>query len=573
MTEELLIPTQKPRIFLPAELDLSKWENLAPFFNDLKERDIQNIEDLQHWLLDKSELEAVLQEYSSRIWIRTTCNTADADGQALFENYFGNIEPNLQKEWNELNIKFNNCPYIDELDDNLFGVYKKLINSQLKIFRAENVDLLSQINLKSSEYAKIAGAMSVTIDGEDMTLQKAALFLKSDDRAKREEVFRKIWDRRKEDETKLNDLFSELLKLRHKVATNAGYENFRDYTFQALGRFDYTVEDCYDFHNSIEKNIVPIATKILESRKERMQVNPLRPWDTTAELDGAPLKAFSDSQDLIAKSINCFDKVHPYFAKCIDVMNKHQNLDLESRKNKAPGGYMTPLYESQIPFIFMNGVGSLKDMITMLHEGGHAFHEFLTAKYDVTGFKTYPSEIAELASMSMELLTMDSWDQFFSNPTEIRRAKQEHLQDILLMLPWIALVDAYQHWIYTHPYHSLEERARQWTELSNRFMPQIIDWTGLEQYYQMNWQRQLHIFEIPFYYIEYGMAQLGAIAIYMNSKNDKDKTIHEYIRALSLGYTQSIPEVYKAAGIKFDFSNQYIKDLAGFVSHELISLN
>ncbi len=571
---DLAITKKKQRIFLPEMLDLSKWENIKPYFDDLLERAIETPAALYNWILDRSELEAILSEYSSRIWIRTTCDTNDKEGKELLEYYFTNIETELQRNFHKLNERFIACEHTADLDENMFGLYKKRIQTQMSFFKPENVELNAQISIKCAKYGEISAAMTVEIEGQKVTLQKANSYLKNENRALREEAFTKVFNRRKEDETNLNNLFSELLKMRNTVASNAGYDNFRDYMFDELCRFDYNVDDCFKFHDAIEKNIVPIVEKILQERKHRLKLTQLRPWDTAADLPGRePLKPFNDGRDLINKTIHCFDKLHPFFATCIKTMDDHKHLDLDSRIGKAPGGYMSPLYETLIPFIFMNGVGTLKDVVTMVHEGGHAFHEFLTAKYDVTAFKQYPSEIAELASMSMELLTMDTWDAYFASELDQVRAKKEHLEDVLMALPWIATIDAFQHWIYTNPYHSIEERSRMWTQIYQRFHPSIVDWSGLEHFENMLWQRQLHLFECPFYYIEYGMAQLGAIAIFKNFKTDKTTTLSNYMHALSLGYTQSIPDVYQTAGIRFDFSNDYIKALAQFVEDELAKLN
>jgi len=567
------IPNVKTRIFVPAKLQLNNWDAISVLFEDLKNREINSVDELHNWLLDRSELEAVLSEYSSRIWIRMTCDTNDTVAKADFDNFYSYIEPQMQRAWHILNIKFNDSPFKDDLDNEIFGVYKKIIKTQINFYCEENVEPNAEISKLKAEYSKITGAMTIEYNGETMTMQKASLFLKSSNRNIRETVFNKIYARRKEDEQKLNTLFSDLLKLRHKVAINAKYDDFRDYMFQELCRFDYNAQDCFDFHTTIEKNITPIAERILTKRKQNLNLSQLKPWDLNAEPNGKDaLKAFTDDQDLISKSIECFDKLHPYFGNCIRKMKAINHLDLNSRIGKAPGGYMSPLYETSIPFIFMNGVGSLKDLVTMVHESGHAFHEFLTAKYDITAFKQYPSEIAELASMSMELLTMDHWDTFFNNEQDLIRAKKEHLEDIFIMLPWIATIDAYQHWLYTNPYHSLEERGRKWIEIYQRFHPKIVNWDGLEHIQSMIWQRQLHLYEVPFYYIEYGMAQLGAIAIWMNFKKDSQKTLEAYIQALSVGYTKSIPDVYKIAGIEFEFSNTYVRNLAEFVHTELTEL-
>jgi oligoendopeptidase F len=253
-------------------------------------------------------------------------------------------------------------------------------------------------------------------------------------------------------------------------------------------------------------------------------------------------------------------------------MNKMGYLDLDSRKGKAPGGFNYPLHESNVPFIYMNATGNFRDVITMIHEGGHAMHAFYCADLEVVNFKDTPAEIAELASMTMELITMDYWGNFFDTKEELKRAKREHLVDVLSVLPWVATVDKFQHFLYENPNHTVDERMQKWTEIANEFGSDQIDYSGLEPYKASQWQKQLHIFEVPFYYIEYGIAQLGAIAIWKNYRADKQKALKQYKNALKMGYTSPIADVYKAAGIKFDFSKEYIQELMSFVQKELDSL-
>ena len=255
----------------------------------------------------------------------------------------------------------------------------------------------------------------------------------------------------------------------------------------------------------------------------------------------------------------------PFFGDCLKTMQSMGHLDLESKTGKAPGGYNYPLYEIGVPFIFMNAVGLHRDLITMVHEGGHAIHSFLNRKLEITAFKNIPSEAAELASMSMELLSMKYWDAFYPNADELLRARLEHLEDLLKVLPWIAQIDAFQHWIYTNPTHSLEERSNNWLHLSQRFGTGLTDWTGFEDLQANAWQRQLHLFEVPFYYIEYGIAQLGAIGVWKNSLENESEAIEKYKAGLSLGYTRSLPQIYETAGVAFDFSPTRIGSLMEFV--------
>jgi oligoendopeptidase F len=296
----------------------------------------------------------------------------------------------------------------------------------------------------------------------------------------------------------------------------------------------------------------------------------LRPWDKAVDpLGRAPLKAFTGGKDLTAKGVEVFRRLDPFLGECLTTMEAMGHLDLESRKGKAPGGYNYPLAEIGIPFIFMNATSTMRDMTTLMHEGGHAVHNFLTKDLSLADFKNPPMEVAELASMAMELLSMDHWDVFFTNPQDLARARQEQLEDIIETLPWVATIDKFQHWIYEHPGHTREQRMRRWNITYQEFADTVTDWSGFEPARDYLWQKQLHLYEVPFYYIEYGMAQLGAIAVWRNFKQNKAQGLAGYQRALKLGNLRTIPEIYRAAGIKFDFSKSYIRELMNFVRGEM----
>ena len=300
-----------------------------------------------------------------------------------------------------------------------------------------------------------------------------------------------------------------------------------------------------------------------------MYIDPLRPWDLEAEPAGStPLRPFSTGEELLKKSIDCFNRLNPFFGDCLQKMMEMKHLDLESRKGKAPGGYNCPLAESGAPFIFMNAAGQMHDVTTMVHEGGHAVHSFLAHPLELSGFKEYPMEIAEVASMAMELFSMDHWEAFFENAADLRKAKEHQLERVISIFPWIAVIDKYQHWLYENPAHTHEERTKAWMMVLSEFKDDIIDYTGLDHFRSNAWQRQLHLFEVPFYYIEYGIAQLGAIGMWMQYKKDKESALENYCQALRLGGTKTLPELYQAAGLTFDFSPEKIKVLMDFVKKE-----
>ncbi|WP_222537655.1 M3 family oligoendopeptidase [Pedobacter polysacchareus] len=562
----------KQRAYIPQQLEM-KWDNLSPILQELLERPIADVQELEKWLKDKSELEAALEEDFAWRYIRMSCDTGNEKLVEDFQYFATEIEPKISPIANQLNQKFNDSPFIDELDQEKYFVYIRAIRKAIEIYREENVELLTKLQVAQQRYQGITGAMSVEINGQEYTLEQASNFIKDTDRAVRQQAWETIQQRRLVDKDDLNILFDELLVMRHQVALNAGFENYRDYMFQALGRFDYTPQDCYHFHEAIEKQVVPILKEQAQKRADALGLTILKPWDMEVSTTGKPaLKPFKNGEELIDKSIECFNAIDPKLGQMLATMKSNNLFDVESRKGKAPGGYNYPLAETGAPFIFMNSAGSLRDLTTMVHEGGHAIHTFMTANLELNDFKHCPSEVAELASMSMELISMDYWDVYFDKEEDLLRAKKEQLADVLKTLPWVAVIDQFQHWIYTNPGHNAADREVTFKQIYARFGAGFANWEGQEAEFGNLWQKQLHLFEVPFYYIEYAIAQLGAIAIWKNYKENPQKALEQYLAALSLGYTKPINEIYETAGIKFDFSLSYIEELASFVKDELQKL-
>lgn len=560
------------RHFVPQDLPIV-WENLDPLFQDLQNRSIGSKADLEQWMRDRSELETVLEEDFAWRYIRMTCDTRDEKLLQDFQYFATEIEPKIAPISNRLNQKLIDSDFVNELDQEKYFIYLRSVKKALEIFREENVPLLTELQIEQQKYQSITGKMEVEIDQKSYTLPQAAIFLKDTDRIKRAAVWQRITSRRLQDKEQLNTLFSHLLKLRHQVALNAGFENYRDYMFQSLGRFDYSPQDCYAFHAAIEKEVVPLLQERAAFRQNALQLNELKPWDMEVDITGKPgLKPFNNGQELIEKTAACFNRLDPSIGKYIDFMQANHLFDVESRKGKAPGGYNYPLAESGSPFIFMNSANTFSDLTTMVHEGGHALHTFLTADLELNDFKHLTSEIAELASMSMELISMDYWDTFFDKEEDLIRAKREQLEDVLKTLPWVATIDQFQHWLYTNPNHTEGQRAAAWIEIFDRFGQHFADWKNLDEAKSFLWQKQLHLYEVPFYYIEYGMAQLGAIAVWKNYKENREQGLQQYIDALKLGYTKTIPEIYQTAGVAFDFSQTYVRELVQFVKTELEKL-
>ncbi len=561
------------RAYLPVDAALGDVEVVRAFFEELGARAIGSVPELERWLKDLSELEAALSEEGAWRYIRMTLDTRDADAADRYQNFANTVLPLAEEATDKLNRKLMALPFVEALSAEGYPVYFRGIREQLRIFREANVPLQAELRNLAQTYSTTIGAMTVEWKGETITLPKAAAILESTDRSEREAIFRLIAARRSQDEEALNALFHDMVAKRHTIALNAGAADYRDHAYASLGRFDHTPADAIAFHQSVEREVVPIVERLERERMSSLGLDRLRPWDLQVDPSGkAPLRPFTTDEELMGLAETVFGKLHPYFSECIRALRTLGRLDLGSRPGKAPGGYNYPLYETGAPFIFMNAVGTTDDVITMFHEGGHAVHSFLTHPLPITGFKNFPSEVAELASMGMELLTMDHWHLVYPDPEDLRRAKRDQLERVLSILPWVATVDSFQHAVYTHPHWTQAERSQGWTAAHARFAGGVVDWSGMERERAALWHKQLHIFELPFYYIEYAIAQLGAIGLWRNYKRDPAATVDAYMRALRLGYTRPLPAIYAEAGVPFDLSQAHIAELASFVNEELDKL-
>lgn len=563
--------TAPKRNFVAEGLIIDDWLKIEGYFKDLVDRKIDNLESFKNWLRDQSELEAILEEDMAWRYIKMTIDTKDEQLSLDYSFFVTEIAPKMAPFDDLLNKKLMNSQFKKELENNdAYKIYFRSVQKSIELFREENIPLQTQSQEKSKEYGTISAAQSIEWEGETLTMQQASNLLKKQDEVIRKEAFQKMVSRRSEDVEALEQLFDDLIVLRHKIAVNAGYKNYRNYKFDALGRFDYTKEDCFDFHAAIKEHIVPMVQEIQKEHANKMGKERIKPWDSEVDPDGKePLVPFKDGKELLNTTKSIFKEIDPFFGDCLQTMDEMKHLDLDSKAGKAPGGYNYPLYEIGVPFIFMNAASAQRDVVTMIHEGGHAVHSFLSRDLDLTSFKNLPSEVAELASMSMELLSMDNWNAFYDNEDELNRAKKEQLVGILKVLPWIATIDAFQHWIYENPTHSREERKTYWKKLQEDYGNPFVDWAGYEESRTYAWHRQLHLFEVPFYYIEYGISQLGAIGVWKNALQNKEKAIADYKAALALGYTKDIPTIYETANLKFDFSSKTVQSLAQFVQNEL----
>lgn len=559
-----------PRHFLPKDFTLTDWASIAPYFEQLAARSINNVNELECWLRDASELESVISEDACWRQIKMTCDTENKELEESFNYFMLEIQPQMQPWSDRLNRKLIDCPFNADLDQDKYFTYLRNVKKHIDLYRENNIPIIAELNVLQQQFGVIAGKMTVEVKGKEYTLQQAAAFLEDEDRSLREEVYKKIAARRFQDHADLDTLFDQLLQKRHQLAVNAGLSDYRAYRFLELGRFDYSKEMCFQFHDAVRDYVMPLVNELYERKRIKLGLDKLRPWDVEAEPVGTkPLRPFSTGSELTEKTIACFDKMRPFFGDCLRRMRELGHLDLESRKGKAPGGYNCPLAESGAPFIFMNAAGTLDDVTTMVHEGGHAIHSFLSHPLELNGFKEYPTEIAEVASMTMELFSMDHWGVFFTDSTELTRAKEQQLERVITIFPWIATIDKFQHWIYENPSHTPALRKEVWMSILKEFSSPLIDFSGLEEYRTYHWQRQLHLYEVPFYYIEYGIAQLGAIGLWQQYKKDPQQAIENYLKALSLGGTRTLPELFAAAGLQFDFSATAISSLMQFVQSEL----
>lgn len=563
------LPHEFPRKFIPSSTDLGKWESVEPIFRELENRSLRSAEDLRQWLDDMGEFYDCLNEEGSLRYIRMTCKTDDPEIERAYLDYLEKVSEPSKPRFFALSKKYWDCPFRSSLPEKEFFLFNRSTENELALYREENIPLETEVEKLSQQFQKLSGSLMVNYDGKEQTLQQMGRYLELTDRKKREEVWRLSAERRLKEKDGFEEIFDQMLKIRVQMAKNAGFGNYRDYAFRRKERFDYGPADCEAFHESAEKAIKPLVDKIQEKRRKKMGLPALRPWDLSVDPEGlAPLKPFEKVEDLVAKCRAILSKVDPEFGKNFATMDQLGLLDLESRKGKAPGGYQSDLSEVRIPFIFANAVGLDHDVRTLLHESGHAMHSFLSRNIAFSAYRHAPMEFCEVASMSMELMADPYLGEFYPDPKQAARSILRHLEDVIALLPWIATVDAFQHWIYTHPGHSRKERADYWLDLRRR-LGGSEDWSGLEEIQACLWHRQLHIFEYPFYYIEYAIAQLGALQVWKNFRKDKTEGVRLYKQGLSVGGTQTLPEIFKSAGIRFDFSLKMIGPLMEEVEKEL----
>jgi len=560
--------TEYARKFVPAHADMGDWNQIKPLFDALDQRPIDTVKQLEQWLLECSELRACISEENSRRYVAMTCQTDDPAKEKAYLEFVEGITPKCKPRWHDINRKYVASPARKKLPASRYHVLDRSTTNVVELFRDENVPLQTQDSKLAQQYQKACGAMVVEYGGSEQTLQQMARYQREPDRSVRQEAWERVVARRLQDRAAINDIFDQMIELRTRIAENAGLSNFRDYQFKAYERFDYSPQDCLAFHEAIEKVVVPAHRALQQERCKTLKLRALRPWDLAVDpYNRPPLKPFQTAAELCDKCRQVFHEVDPALAAQFDVMVKAGWLDLESRKGKAPGGYQVTFEEARHPFIFMNAVGLHGDVETLLHEGGHAFHAIASRDEPLIQYRDCPIEMAEVASMGMELMAYDALDKFYQKE-DLIRARREQLEGIIYIFPWIATIDAFQHWVYEHPDHSPQERTQQWLTLLDRFGG-IEDWSGYDEARQAMWQRQLHLFAYPLYYIEYGIAQIGALQLWLNARADKAGALRKYREALALGGSRPLPELWAAAGLKFDFSEATLRPLIDAVLAEL----
>ena len=570
MTSTLSAPV---RHFVPDNIDLADFSQLEPVYQKLLQRPLNSTGELEKWLLDFSELSSVVDEFGSRRYIDKSCHTDDAAIEQRFMQFVEQVEPRIKPLYFALQKKFLSAPAVSLLDDKRYGILIRKWRADVELFRSENIPLETETVRINNEYDKLNGAMTINFEGKERTMQQMARYAEQTDRGLRQRAWEATAARRLMDRQATDGIFDQLLSLRAKISTNSGLDNYRSFVWKSYKRFDYTPEQCLQFADAIASACVPLVRKLDAERQEDLGLASLRPWDTTVDpKNRPPLEPFGEgaTTEFVDKTKAIFERLSPDLASDFESLRANGNLDLESRKGKQPGGYQASLEESRQPFIFMNAAGLQRDVETLLHEGGHAFHCLAARDEPLVFMRSAPMEFCEVASMSMELLGCEHFDLFYK-PAEAARARRVMMEGIIRFFPWMATIDSFQHWLYQNPGHSQAQRTAEWLRITDRFGGNV-DWTGFEAVRESSWQRQGHLFHAPFYYIEYGIAQLGALQLWLKAKEDPRRALSNYRAALKLGGTKPLPDLFAAAGIRFDFSERTLRPLMAALEEELAGL-
>jgi oligoendopeptidase F len=549
-----------------------EWAQIEPFYDELADRPL-NAASVSAWLADWTRLQNLINECHSRLFVATTLDTTDSAAETRFHHYLEQVEERAEMAEQRLREKL----LASKLEPDNFDIALRDLRSDAALFREVNIPLFTQEEKLANEFNQVIGAQTVEWEGEERTIpQMRPLYLRHD-RAERERAWRLASEQQLADREPLNDLWRQFLALRLRIAANADCATYRDFRWKAMKRFDYTPQDCLDFGDAIEQVVVPAAERIYERRRARLGVETLRPWDLDVDPFGRPaLKPFSAVEDLERKCEAIFRRVDPRLGEYFSTMRHEGLLDLDNRKGKAPGGYQIDFRTVKRPFIFMNAVGLHDDVQTLLHEGGHAFHCFESARLPYAQHLEFGSEIAEVASMSMELLAapyLGEHEGGFYSTADAARARVQHLESLVLFWPYMAVVDGFQHWVYTHADAAADPAQcdAAWGALWDRFM-RGVDWSGMDDLRLTGWQRKVHIFDSPFYYVDYGLAQVGALQIWRNALHDQAAAVQQYRRGLSLGGTRTLPELFAATGASFATDATTLAELVALIEETIDGL-
>ena len=551
--------------FVPDDFDASKWSNIEPYVDELLNRDLSCSGCLENLIGDTSNLAEHISETGALLYIGMTCDTESQEKRDSFMEFVENVRPKLSEFSDSLNKRIVGHQSVDDLPPR-YDLMVKGMKNDIEIFRKENIPLGVEQTRLVTEAQTINGAMTVMFEGEEKTLPQMRGYMESNEREIRENAWKAVIDRRGTDSERLSEIFDELVSIRHQMAVNAGFGSYTDYMFRAMHRFDYSKDDCMEFHNSIEKVCMPLLHEINESRVTALGLDKLRPWDVNEktgvgpDIEGRPpLRPFEDVEEMVSKLSVMFHGMSDVLGSMFDKLVEMDTLDLDTRKGKAPGGYQYYLEKSRVPFIFMNAAGLQGDLETMIHEAGHAFHSLYCGHLELIDERDYPIEFAEVASMSMELLTQPEWDIFYEGG-DANRARRAHLEGVIFLLPWIATIDSFQHWVYANPQHSRDERRDAWIAIRERFGSHM-DWSGSDNFRDVSWQVQGHLYGAPVYYIEYGIAQLGSLQLWQTHRRDRGKALEDYANAMTLGNTKSLPDLFSAADLTLGFSESHLSPL------------
>tara|TARA_B110000881_G_scaffold83022_1_gene72597 strand:+ start:3233 stop:4939 length:1707 start_codon:yes stop_codon:yes gene_type:complete len=557
------------------EMQSWKWNDYKPYFDNLLNQNIDK-NNINIWMKYWSDFSELIGEVGTEVYVATTVDTTDKEAKNRFNTFLEDVSENASSKNQMLRKKLLDSGCVP---DN-FKIPLRTIKSEVELFREDNLPLMTKDSKLSKEYDAIIGAQTVEWEDKEITITQLGPVLLETDRKRREKAWRLAAERRLKDREKINEVWKKILKVRMDIAKNADHDNYRSWRWEYLNRFDYTPEDCLNFHSAIEKVVMPFVKKLIKKRKDELGLEILKPWDLSVDtLNRAPLKPFEDANELEDKCHNIFNAVDSELGNHFKIMRDEKLLDLANRKGKAPGGYCTEYYHRRVPFIFMNAVGTHNDVQTMLHEGGHAFHVFESNQLPYSAQRDVGMEFAEVASMSMELLSAPYLTKKFGGfyeEDEAKRARIEHLEKTIMFLPYMAIVDAFQHWAYTNPEEAMNPNNcdTKWTELWNRFQVyDDLDSSEFKDVIATGWHNKLHLFHVPFYYVEYGMAQLGALQVWGNALENQKKAVRQYRHALSLGGNATLPELFEAAGAKFEFGENMLEYAINLVDVNLKELN